>query len=494
MLNQRYLSQNIFYFLPNSIYEFTITWTSSRSEFLDGYQIVGGLADTSLQLTATIHSGESSINKLFNVTILQDQDLYDEYIASLQTHVDRVIEKVTLLDSTTTNLSLPQLVDSVSISWSSDSPNILSNSGVVFRPIFEVGNIIVKLTATYSYFEIEESVDYFVTVVAEDEVNTDEIDLAYLTNTTSGFLFNYSIVTSNLFLPNQYQGIAIEWESTNQTYLSNEGIVTRPEFVEGDIVVTFIATFSYNNVQLEKQYDITIKALEPTYMEYYIGIGSLEGEALKQFLHDLIDDHIEFSYASLWTALAQTDEDPNNPNNVILFYTGRSQDKDAHGGNADDWNREHVWAKSHGDFGDAIGPGTDMHHIRPTDASVNSARSNLDFDNGGTIVYDGSTPTENYKDSDSFEPRDEVKGDVARMIFYMAVRYEGDDGWPDLEINDLVNNSGPYMGKLSTLLEWHLEDPPDEFEQNRNEVIFSFQGNRNPFIDYPELVELIWGE
>ena len=97
------------------------------------------------------------------------------------------------------------------------------------------------------------------------------------------------------------------------------------------------------------------------------------------------------------TRCKDTDQDPNNSNNVILLYSGRSQSKTINGGGVDDWNREHVWAKSHGDFGTATGPGTDVHHLRPEDVTVNSTRGNKDFDNGGTAVARrraaGPTPT-----------------------------------------------------------------------------------------------------
>ncbi|MFE5278758.1 endonuclease I family protein, partial [Bacillus cereus] len=123
---------------------------------------------------------------------------------------------------------------------------------------------------------------------------------------------------------------------------------------------------------------------------------------------------------------------------------------------------------------------------------VNSARGNLDFDYGGS-------PVKNCDDclrtSQSWEPPDRVKGDVARMLFYMAVRYESDDR-VDLELNDSLNNgSTPYHGKLSVLLQWHEQDPVDDYERNRNDVIYEkWQHNRNPFIDYPEWAEDIWGE
>lgn len=224
---------------------------------------------------------------------------------------------------------------------------------------------------------------------------------------------------------------------------------------------------------------------------YYDEAQGLQGDELKTALHNIIDDHVEYSYDALRDyILKETDEDPNNSNNVILLYTGRSQSKSSFGGGVDDWNREHVWAKSHGDFGNTPPCGTDAHHIRPTDVSVNSSRGNLDFDEGGQQHPEAPGC---YYDSDSWEPRDEVKGDVARMIFYMAVRYEGDNGEPDLEVVDFVNTApAPEHGKFSTLLEWHYQDPPDDFEINRNEVIYSYQQNRNPFIDHPEYLDMIY--
>ncbi len=227
---------------------------------------------------------------------------------------------------------------------------------------------------------------------------------------------------------------------------------------------------------------------------YYDDAQGLTGDELKSALHNIIDDHVEFSYNDLRDfILRNTDEDPNNSNNVILLYSGRSQDKNTFGGDPNDWNREHVWAKSHGDFGNDPPAGTDAHHIRPTDVSVNSARGNLDFDMGGSPVAEAPGC---FKDSDSFEPRDAVKGDVARMIFYMATRYEGGSGVPDLEVVDAVNTyPNPQHGKLSQLILWNSQDPPDDFEINRNDVIYyQYQENRNPFIDHPEYVDAIWGD
>ena len=223
---------------------------------------------------------------------------------------------------------------------------------------------------------------------------------------------------------------------------------------------------------------------------YYDNAQGLTGEQLKAALHNIIDDHVEKSYDFLWTILPESDEDPNNTNNFILLYTGRSISKSS---SYPDYNREHVWAKSHGDFGTSAPAGTDAHHLRPTDVSVNSDRGNKDFDNGGT---QHSEATGCYYTESTWEPRDAVKGDVARMMFYMAVRYEGDvSGEPDLELVDYITypTTSPIFGKLSTLLQWHIDDPVDDIERHRNDVVYSYQENRNPFIDHPEYVDYIWG-
>ncbi|WP_405783397.1 endonuclease I family protein [Streptomyces sp. NBC_00859] len=224
---------------------------------------------------------------------------------------------------------------------------------------------------------------------------------------------------------------------------------------------------------------------------YYADAEGKTGAALKSALHTIISKQSTVTYAQVWDALEVTDQDPANTSDVIELYTGKSVPKSSNGGDTGDWNREHVWAKSHGGFGTATGPGTDLHHLRPADVSVNGIRGDKDFDDGGTAV--AGAPG-NYTDSDSFEPRDAVKGDVARMILYMAVRYDGGDGFPDLEPNDKVDNgSAPAIGRISVLTKWSDEDPPDAFEEHRNDVIYTdYQHNRNPFIDHPEWVDSIW--
>ncbi len=256
---------------------------------------------------------------------------------------------------------------------------------------------------------------------------------------------------------------------------------------------------------------VTIYAQETTKSatidEYYSAAEGLTGDMLKEALHTIISTGVtQLTYSEVWDALKKTDEDPDNSNNVILLYTGWSYPKSDKGGNTNNWNREHTWAKSIGKFDTDEAPGTDIHHLRPTDVTVNAQRGNLMFDdsNNGIEYYDTSKYDETSGskfdsgcsyDSDSWEPRDAVKGDIARMLFYMAVRYEGEDGH-DLELGESSSTSGSNgtHGKLSTLLNWNEEDPVDDWEVSRNEKIYAIQGNRNPFIDHPEYVAKIWGE
>lgn len=238
---------------------------------------------------------------------------------------------------------------------------------------------------------------------------------------------------------------------------------------------------------------------------YYAGIDGY-GANLKQQLHTLIKDThtTNYSYAALITQIPYTDEDPENSNNLIEIYTGWSVDKNNFGNATTDWNREHTWSKSHGNFGETPPAGTDLHHLRPCDSTVNSTKSNKDFAEGGNPVIDNSPPegyseeTGCFQTAYSWEPRNEDKGDVARMIMYMAVRYEGDDPnfQTNLEMVDYIpsdaNTNQPYYGKLSTLLQWHIIDPPDAREMQRNNRIAERQGNRNPFIDHPEYGTRIW--
>lgn len=254
---------------------------------------------------------------------------------------------------------------------------------------------------------------------------------------------------------------------------------------------------------------------------YYDTAQGLTGAALEQELHEIIDDHVRYPYTSTatdtWDIIHDADEDEGNPLNVRDLYRNRSFAKTDHwsSSNTAGWNREHSWPKSYGfsQDGSCNYPYTDVHHLFASDGSYNSARSNIPFDwaPGGTPYPVDDLGFSNWKlgsfSEGSWEVWEYRKGDVARAALYMAVRYEGGShgvsgcSEPDLRLTDdrgLIqsdssnNLSVAYMGMLSTLLEWHAQDPVDDRERRRNDVVFSYQGNRNPFIDHPEWVCEIW--
>lgn len=233
---------------------------------------------------------------------------------------------------------------------------------------------------------------------------------------------------------------------------------------------------------------------------YYASATGLRGSALRAALHQRIRAHTVVSYSNATNALRVLDEDPANPANVILIYSRVSRSKTAFGSEVGDWNREHTWPDSYGINGS--GPEySDLFHLRPADMQVNSTRGNLFFDESTTGTgyvkpAHANTPLCS-RDVDSWEPPTAVKGDIARGLFYMDVRYAGTNGEPDLALtNDPaeISESGFKMGLLNTLLVWHFLDPVDDAERARNDRIYSsYQNNRNPFIDRPEFVEALYG-
>ncbi|GEM_PF-619707 len=235
---------------------------------------------------------------------------------------------------------------------------------------------------------------------------------------------------------------------------------------------------------------------------YYDSADGLGGDALKTALYNIIKGHKIYEYTAdttdVWDILKVTDRDPQNSANVILVYTGVSVNAAQEWNDGNGWEREHVWAKSRGDFGTEMGAGTDVHHLRPINSDVNTMRNNRWFaeSNEEYILNNVSTGCFYSSTEWTWEPRPEFKGDAARMIFYMATRYEGENGELDLEVVDYFPDAGtnaPLHALLSDLLAWHIEDPVSDFERNRNNIIYSqYQHNRNPFIDHPEWVQCIW--
>ncbi|XOV80711.1 MAG: endonuclease [Aestuariibacter sp.] len=259
---------------------------------------------------------------------------------------------------------------------------------------------------------------------------------------------------------------------------------------------------------------------------YYNSANSSNAAALHASLHEIIDDHQRFPYTSsstdTWDILELADQDPDNSNNVIDIYKNASYAKE--GGGNSNYNREHSWPKSYGfpNDGSTNYAYTDTHHLFIANSSYNSSRSNKPYANcdssctekvtefnnnrGGTSTQSNWT-TGSYENG-TWETWSGRRGDVARALMYMAVRYEGGSHGvtgvdePDLRLTDdrnLIGNSSTgsnisvaYMGLKSVLLQWHAEDPVDDMERLHNDTVYSFQGNRNPFVDHPEFVQCVF--
>ena len=259
-------------------------------------------------------------------------------------------------------------------------------------------------------------------------------------------------------------------------------------------------------------------------LDYYSGVNTSSASALRSSLHALIDDHQRFPYTSTatdtWDILEYADEDPTNPGRILDVYRNAAYTK-AGGGNTQ-YNREHTWPKSYGFTNDGSGnyPYTDTHMLFLSDSAYNSSRNNKPYADclsncveratvanagagGGTGVFPGNS---NWYDTTYWQTWGDRKGDVARALLYMDVRYEGGThgvtgvAEPNLILTDdpgLIQASSSnlgvaYMGRLADLLRWHAEDPVDEKEILRNEAVYTYQGNRNPFIDHPEWVACVF--
>ena len=238
---------------------------------------------------------------------------------------------------------------------------------------------------------------------------------------------------------------------------------------------------------------------------YYNAANGLTGDQLKVALHNIIKGHTSISYSQIWNAFWSTDNKGNGvvwdmysdrPNGTPPYTYALGQDQcGSYNSEGDCYNREHSWPQSW--FNEQTTPRTDMHHIFATDGFVNNKRGNYPFgevqsaswtsQNGSKL---GSSKTPGYSGT-VFEPIDAYKGDFARAIMYMSVRYYGEDGsWGS---SDMTSKSVIKPWAIALLLRWNKQDPVSQKEIDRNNAIYNdYQHNRNPFVDHPEYADMIW--
>jgi hypothetical protein len=370
-------------------------------------------------------------------------------------------------------------------------------SGIIFNAI--------EISVTESVYNEDDTFD--ITFTADANVSSD-VDFTISLN---NFGFNTSDYTGmlNLTIPNGQNSTSTTITLVDDT--DNEGDeVLQIRFL--DLVEPIVASNNRVEVRIVDN-DFTVAAwgtpINPTTgivqstqtAGYYDNLDGLADLDLRQALQNIIADPATVrahTYADVIDILKEADQNPENSNEVWLVYSeeGRSKlDLQTGSNNTNKWNREHTFPRSRGGYfdieEDEIADGinvfwtskadslrhgnSDAYALRAADASENSSRGNKHYGD-----YSGPTGT-----LGSF------KGDVARSVLYMEIRYNGlqiVNGFPALE-----SPAAGDLGDLATLLEWHRNDPPDDFEMNRNNVVYNWQKNRNPFIDQPLLVEYIWG-
>lgn len=259
-----------------------------------------------------------------------------------------------------------------------------------------------------------------------------------------------------------------------------------------------------------------------TVTDFYAGVSTANSAAMRSTLHETVDDHKFFPYSDslgnaatdTWNILEESQIDPSNASNAVDTY--KNETFTATGGYDGNHDREHSWPKALGvGYDDEDYQHTDCHHLFLTYQPYNSARSNYPFGDcaGGCSSYDtdayngvGGGGDSNFlgvgqAGSTVWQVWSHRKGDIARAVLYMDVRYEGGAHGltgrtePDLIVTDSASDIAGgtyYMGFLAELLDWHMEDPVDAEELAVNEVVYSYQGNRNPFVDHPEWVECVF--
>ena len=231
---------------------------------------------------------------------------------------------------------------------------------------------------------------------------------------------------------------------------------------------------------------------------YYSSLEGKSGTVLKQAIQDIIANPSvvrAHNYGDIETIIKKSDQNPLNSNQVWLMYVEQPRSKldiQETGINTGKWNREHIYPQSRGgysdgtssipdginvwlptDANDIMAGHADAHHIRAEDGPENSSRGNKDYGE-----YLGPSGTQG-----------SWRGDVARAVFYMACRYNG----LSVVNGNPTNSTVGQLGDLSLLLQWNQTDPRDDFEMNRNNYIYTWQVNRNPFIDYPTLADYVFG-
>ena len=263
------------------------------------------------------------------------------------------------------------------------------------------------------------------------------------------------------------------------------------------IILVLSAVFAFVQYQV-KSFDSSAQVAIAA--DYYSTLDtSSNGATFRSKLAQLITDthKKKTSYSGLASVYSTSDADPNKSGNIIWFYTGTSiKYSGGFGSSGGTTNREHVWPKDGGKaFSASSDAGSDAHHLRPTEANLNSTRGSRQFgevsQTAANIVREnGSTSYDNlcYASGNYFYPGEGYRGATARILMYVETRWGNQFNLKFV----LGQGNSKTIGDIETLMKWHYLEPPTAEEMRRNEAVYKIQGNRNPFIDHPEYATQIY--
>ena len=475
--------------LPQTRSGVKISWIIEENDYayIQGTRVYvtrpkAGSSDATVKLTATFTYYEEILDKVYEVIIpaVGMEEIYN--------YLDKAINAVNVPSNISDELALLFNYEDVEFVWSSSNTSVVvidnTNKKVTVNPVMTNTTVTLKLSAIYDGNTYADYKTYSVNVIPTHiEVQAPSVSNLKVTDSTLSWNSVTGVSKYNVYANNKLI-VTVSTNSLNLSkYISADGTYT--------IGVQAVASGSYN-VDSEI---VTVSYIHEDKNVSYTGSYydktnlNVSGNELKNNLRSLITSTHKHTttYEELKTFTPKSDASLTNPSKVVLIYSRKEvQGTWSSGGHY--WNREHVWPKSLGGFGEN-GAGADLHHLRPEDPVVNSTRNNFPFgevksgDKVKMSSQNGGEYTDNYLGGGYFEPQDCAKGDVARILLYLITRYSY------LETKGIT----VVAQSMKMILEWNELDPVDEWEMQRNDVTEGYQGNRNPFIDHPELAREIWG-
>lgn len=483
--------------LPNSSdknKDAVFTWETDKPSVIDSFGTVNRPeVTTDVKLTVTVSLNGTTESRDFYLTVI---GLYNDVIVEFVV-LDQVYKTYTIkAGQYIMGFANPQVEGYAFEGWFI-SPELTTQYQFT-QPIQSSMTIVARMTEipmgsyTLEIYEqniLDDNYTLFSTANLEAPVGSNY----NLPITRTGFTLNTELSTTQTTVTETAQTLKLYFDRNTYTItFMSEGVEIGTEDIKYGQTIEFPddlvkenhvlegwATNSAGTILFDEETIVTadttlyaVWSYDAVYTDYYASLSGVTDAQLKAALRTLISDMNLRTYGEARYTLDDSDRDPNNANNVILVYNRASISGVWNGSS---WTREHVWPQSK--LGASADNGTaniasDMQNLKPINQPINEVRSDKPFSDGsGThgVVADGG-----------YYPGDADRGDIARIIFYMHVRWN-------------LTISRSTVGDINLFLKWHSEDPVDDFERNRNEVLFNAQANRNPFIDHPEFAERIWG-